>query len=515
MLDCKSYELNQGIDTMNIDELIDYVNNELSLLKPRPGKELTTYRVCLEIIAKCHKLLDRVQLNQESIEDFVTPIRYYVFDLVDSDDEEKVLTRVKNWQKASRGNPKGFFTENIDAINGVTGYEVKGEFTYYAYDSFSLSSEQWRALKESKIIAKQHDSLIFDLDLYLQTTEQLLLSDNPYEQLGGLIASLGRRPTELFNPNSFELVDGHTHTFKFNGQLKTKKDIVDSYEIGTIFEASNLFEIWQSAINNVEIQSKLELINQLFEDDDIKKHEMIDDRFNAIINKVVKEHYQFIPIPLALQTEQTGVTCRILRRCYSTIIVSRECSIGDIRKCLDYYSMLLGHTNNDSTTKGYLDYTLFDLNDMFFSLDIPNFDINLSLDNRKKLYFLMEESGDDVNDLMSKMITCYELNKVKTIIFSDTPWQVLKGSNTPKSGNEKVARAVKAIIEHNECQGEHELTYCITSRAVMDLTGSRHSVVKAYFDEYSDIINAHNDKYDLTPVHNRGKRAISEVVIIN
>lgn len=500
---------------MNIDELIEYVNLELSLLKPIPGKELSTYKECLEIIAKSHQLLNRDELNQDTIEDFVTPVRYYIFDLVDSDDEEKVLTRVKNWQKASRGNPKGYFAENIEAINGITGYEAKGEFTYYAYDSFSLNSEQWRALKESKIVAKQHDSLTFDLDLYLQITEKLLLSDNPYEQLGGLIASLGRRPTELFNPNSFELVDGHTHTFKFNGQLKTKKELVESYEIGTVFEASNLFEIWQSAINNEEIQSKLELINQLFEDDDIKKHEMIDDRFNAIINRIVKEHYQFIPIPLALQSDQTGVTCRILRRCYATIIVSRECAIGDIRKCLDYYSKLLGHTNNDSTTKGYLDYSLFDFSNMFFSLEVPNFDINLNLDNRKKLHSLMSESGDDINDLMAKMIACYELNKPKTITFTDTPWEELKGSNTPKSGNEKVARAVNAIIQHNECQGEQELRYCITARAIMDLTGSRHSVVKAYFDEYGEIIDAHNDKYELTPVHNRGKIPVSEVVIID
>lgn len=500
---------------MNINEVIEYLNNELSLLKPRQGKELTTYKECLEIIAKGHKLLDRELLNQESIEDFVTPVRHYVFGLVDSDDEEKILTRVKSWQRSSRGNPKGYFAEKIEAINGVTGYEAKGEFTYYAYDSFSLSSEQWRALKELKIEAKQHDSLSFDLDLYLQTTEKLLLSDNPYEQLGGLIASLGRRPTELFNQNSFELVDGHTHSFKFNGQLKTKREIVDSYEIGTLFEASNLIEIWQSAINNEEIKSKLELINQLFEDDDIKKHEMIDDRFNAIINRIVKEHYQFIPIPLALKSDQTGVTCRILRRCYATIIVSRECPIGDIRKCLDYYSKLLGHTNNDSTTKGYLDYSLFDYSNMFFSLEIPNFDINLNLDNRKKLYSLMAESGDDINDLMAKMIACYEQHKPKKINFSDIPWEELKTSNTPRSGNEKVARAVKAIIEHNESQGEQELRYCITARAVMDLTGSRHSVVKAYFDEYGEIIDAHNDKYELSPVHNRGKTAISEVVIIN
>jgi hypothetical protein len=49
----------------------------------------------------------------------------------------------------------------------------------------------------------------------------------------------------------------------------------------------------------------------------------------------------------------------------------------------------------------------------------------------------------------------------------------------------------------------------------MDLTGSRHSVVKAYLDEYGDLIKAHNDKYELYPVHNRGKTPISEVVIIN
>jgi hypothetical protein len=502
---------------MTLQELLEYINLELLQIKSAGVSEAQKYRDCCDLIVKAHKLIDSNLLNEESIKSFVTPFKKFVWDmsrnLPKNDDDIKIIGSIKGWQRERTSKVTEKFSA-IQQINGITGKALKDGFSYFAVINFVLNEHQWKFYNDAKKEEKRiYPPLDFDLDTYMQVTEQLLLSDNVYEQLAGLTASLGRRPTELFSEN-FSLVEGETHSMFFSGQLKTKKDNPDSYKIPTLFDAVDLLEIAETVINHNEVKEKLDLINQLCQDDETKKHELIDDRFNHRLNKVVKEKFSFIPIPTRLKDTQTEVTCKILRCCYATIMVSRECDKNNHFACVEYWGQILGHTSSEAT-RNYSYFRTFDYANMFYNLEVPSFDINLNLDNRKKLHSLMSESGDDINDLMAKMIACYELNKVKTITFSDTPWQVLKGSNTPKSGNEKVARAVQAIIEHNECQAEQELRYCITARAIMDLTGSRHSVVKSYLDEYGDLIEAHNDKYELTPVHNRGKTPISEVVIIN
>jgi hypothetical protein len=496
---------------MNLQDVLNHVEQKLEVIENTKISNLGKYKLCRDLIVECHTLIDFELLSEASINEFVTPVRCYVFDMAGGS-----LTRVKDWQKANRGDIKNYFSEKIEKIDNVTGYRSNNDFIYFAFNAITLTTEQWNKLKTEKIIAKQHDSLNFDLDDYLQVTENLLLSDNVYERLSGLVASLGRRPTELFNSKSFELVDGKTHTLLFHGQLKTKKDIPQSFEIGTLFEADYLFDIWQNILDDDDINQKLETINDLFgDDDDIKKHELIDDRFNAILNRIIKEKYQFIPIPIALQNDQNGVTCRVLRRCYATIIVSRDCNIGDVRKCLDYYSELLGHGNNTATTIGYLDYSLFNNSNMFFELEVPNATKNISLENNKKLMALLAESGGDINDLIESMINIYQQNKPKEIVFSNKSWKDLKPSNAPYSGNEKVTRAFNAIVNHNNDQGEKELKYCITARVLMELSGSRHSIVKAFIESNQTIIDAHNEKHGLVPVHNRGKDPVIEVIHIS
>lgn len=280
-----------------------------------------------------------------------------------------------------------------------------------------------------------------------------------------------------------------------------------------MYEAKYIYEIWKSVLINPEIKEKLDLIYQL-EENDIERNELIDDRFNHKLNKIVKEKYAFIPVPTRLEHLFPSVTCRILRHCYGTIMVSREQDTDDLSACIHYFGNIMGHDYNADTTLSYTDYKVFKYEQMKYNLEVPSFNVDLDLNNRKKLYSLMCDTGLDINDLMSKMIDCYEQNKPKQIAFSSQSWYELKGNSAPNSGNEKVLRAVSAIMAHNDSQGEKELKYCLTARAVMDLTGSRHSIVKRFFDDNHAMIEGHNNTHDLTPVHNRGKMSISEAIII-
>jgi hypothetical protein len=118
----------------------------------------------------------------------------------------------------------------------------------------------------------------------------------------------------------------------------------------------------------------------------------------------------------------------------------------------------------------------------------------------------------DISKFKSYLLESVENYYTKNISFSTYEWKNLKGSNAPGSGLEKVTRAVLAIMSHNDNQWKKANKYCLTARAVMDLTGSRHSVVKKYFDDHAEKIDDHNKKNNLAPVHNRGKKPITEVV---
>jgi hypothetical protein len=121
-------------------------------------------------------------------------------------------------------------------------------------------------------------------------------------------------------------------------------------------------------------------------------------------------------------------------------------------------------------------------------------------------------SDIDISRFKSHLLDSVENYLAKITDFSDYAWEDLKGNYAPNSGQEKAARAVMAIMAYNDDQWKTRNKYCITTRAVMDVTGSRHSIVKKFFDDHEEMIDEHNKKHGLRPVDNRGNKPISEVI---
>jgi hypothetical protein len=94
------------------------------------------------------------------------------------------------------------------------------------------------------------------------------------------------------------------------------------------------------------------------------------------------------------------------------------------------------------------------------------------------------------------------------------PSEDLKGKHTPGSAEEKIRRAVKAIMDHNDYKAtSNSDRWFIGVRSIQDLSGCNYAPIKKYVDEKSVMIFDHNAKYGLSNQHNKKhKQQISDVI---
>jgi hypothetical protein len=87
------------------------------------------------------------------------------------------------------------------------------------------------------------------------------------------------------------------------------------------------------------------------------------------------------------------------------------------------------------------------------------------------------------------------------------PSEDLKGKHTPGSAEEKIRRAVKAIMDHNDYKATNNSDrWFIGVRSIQDLSGCNYAPIKKYVDEKSVMIFDHNAKYGLSNQHNKKRK---------
>ncbi len=94
------------------------------------------------------------------------------------------------------------------------------------------------------------------------------------------------------------------------------------------------------------------------------------------------------------------------------------------------------------------------------------------------------------------------------------PSEDLKGKHTPGSAEEKIRRAVKAIMEHNDYRApSNNERWFLGVRSIQDLSGCNYAPIKKYIDDHRTMIFDHNAKYGLSNQHNKKhKQQISDVI---
>ena len=93
--------------------------------------------------------------------------------------------------------------------------------------------------------------------------------------------------------------------------------------------------------------------------------------------------------------------------------------------------------------------------------------------------------------------------------WSQVPSEELKGSQAPGSAEEKIKRAVAAILEWNDGKSAKEM-YRLSEANVRYLSGSRHGTIKTYFATHPELQD--HPSYHFSSQHDRGKTPITEVI---
>ena len=91
----------------------------------------------------------------------------------------------------------------------------------------------------------------------------------------------------------------------------------------------------------------------------------------------------------------------------------------------------------------------------------------------------------------------------------------LKGQKIPGSAEEKIRRAVKAIIDFNDYTApSNNERWFIGIRSIQDLSGCNYVPIKKFLDDYKKMVGDHNSKYDLGSQHNkRHTKKIGEIIM--
>lgn len=433
---------------------------------------------------------------------------------------EKVInTKVKDWIKKARANAHELFKQSLG-----------NEMGDLAYQFFSPNKEQHDSIKEQTQKKNEQPEIVISPDTfnqYVETTKQLLQSDLWDEIAVGILASTGRRVSELFTANNFELIEDKEYSLLFKGQLKKKDENIESYEIGVLFNAIQLKKQYDLMFNDEKVQN---LLAEIDPDSEKKITDQIDDKFNYHINKVVKQYYKFIPINIENTKEHSA---RLLRKVAPSLIFARDCDRDSNRQWLSFYNAFLGHKKEDkgSTTQNYTEYRL----DRDVDVEYYNFNPINSLKQEiarlKKeivrlsqvvsskedtITFLNEKlehetsMRDEKIEQLEEKIEQYKVKREKATnpdkSLEVLSFQELKGMQTPNTLDLKLSRVLESVINYNDfIAPTNKDRFKVTSQLLIKLSGSSPNLVLKWVEKYQTMIDDHNNKYGFSYHQNRGK----------
>ena len=445
-------------------------------------------------------------LDLPYIQECLNCVRTFLLDFADNN-----LDKLRGWYRPDRCNLKGLIQDRFD-----------GDLADFIYSILNLDKDDYNEIKKLKrAVIKNAESVYLDYEKYLETTELLLKSSNWRENYAGLIACLGRRPTEYLSENAFSLLESEEgFDLYFNNQLKKKGSEFESYHLYSIYDSKEIFEIWQHFINHEEVQQKIKECKLSLADSklsvesyQVKLNECLKEKFNHIGNKVIKKYYDWLLVP-----EHLGdLSARCLRHACVTLALSLSQDFTDPKHCEIFCQEFLGHCEDESNvTQAYKDYKLIPgirgLIPTFTKLEIiKQLEEIVSVSTIERLKRTSKDKNIDIDTLLNM---CLEnLESEDTLLDISTNLKKVQGNMQPYSARQKIYLAYKKIVAHNDNPGTiPNNRYAITVRALQDLSGSRHTAIKSFIDEYQDDINAHHNKYDLGTYSNKGKEDITKII---
>ncbi len=98
--------------------------------------------------------------------------------------------------------------------------------------------------------------------------------------------------------------------------------------------------------------------------------------------------------------------------------------------------------------------------------------------------------------------------------YAALPMAELERIKTTEAATERFRRAVDAIIAHNLAQTDPLHLWYINAAIVRDLIGGRNDAVQAYLETRKQEIDAHHERFKLTPKQNRKNMGIADEITV-
>lgn len=423
------------------------------------------------------------------------------------------------------------------AYNGKIHYAWK-----YLKENLEFYKERTtQTLQKSENRLQESEAITLEIvEQYIATATKLISSYDWREVVVGIIALTGRRFGEGMKTAKFEPTS--LYKVRFTGQLKHG---VEDYEMFSLIESHIVAKELDRLRNMPEIKAlKAEDIEQITNDK------------NSTVNNCVKEHFGSF-VPVLPDDKGTGnLSTRSLRYIYAAIAAYW---FKPARKeTLTFYKEQLGHISKTAAFS-YVAYQVCDNEGLPFHsgvnikmldtapVTIEKKEIRLRITEEQKQRFdeLQKEWNLETQaEVMEQLLKYAELgmrkapvatvapSEEKAPVAEETPatkptentqdidlttvsWDDLntKYKTHPGSAEERMRRAVQAIMDYNDYVAtEQSQRWRVTTSILAQLSGSRSDRIKNFFNKHETWINDHNNKWNFTAYHNKGKGDITEVM---
>ncbi|MBW4597788.1 MAG: hypothetical protein KME46_34015 [Brasilonema angustatum HA4187-MV1] len=375
---------------------------------------------------------------------------------------------------------------------------------------------------------------VFNLDLYLKTTLQLLNSNDPYELAVGLIAASGRRPSEIVMLSEFEVSDwiptyikNPEYGVKVIGLAKKREKEVITYT-PLLVPASDFVtrvEYFRSLPEIKGYQVKFQKLLDLGWDKE-SGWKKIEEQAGYELRKVTEFYFGFLP----KIDEGHNRKNILLRACTTKILTLRDYPNVTSKAKITYGGVLAGHIipefkgekvsyhgETSASTLHYDDYEpdsteipfltiehemtakIEETEDMARITELETIIAQLNAQIAEK-DIVIAEKDQKITELEER------INRPRLPQMEVTEMDYERLSNTRKTGSaeEKLNRAWQAVIAYNDNTPEYKINP--TNKVLRELTGVNGQAVTKWLEAHSDEAISHRDKHGMDEYYNNRYR---------
>jgi integrase len=461
----------------------------------------------------------------------------------------QIRNAIKAWQTTAELNESNSYPQQTK--NGIVQQHYALLFMNYSRETHTTRKQPTEDKKNQQ---RRNLSPINCLDRYLETIDKLLDSPDYRELAVGLIASTGRRMSEILSTAAFT----QTGQFEadFEGQLKAKGE-QRRYSALTLVES---FKVVDGLLRLRRMAEIKEMKNWNLAE--------IDSGKNSTVNSKVKEHFGELISP---PHGEKVLSSKNLRASYAAIAIYLFCPSNHSESL--FIKERLGHTS-DATASNYEDYQVVDATGKAVvrsawvkrtneeitkpKQTMINTRVRMTvaakeiIDNQEFLPYPDQTSRIEELVRLAKVGKQFEEGKLlkevvkvveevkkpvevarenqqapdevkpveemkSTVVaarFEEMSNEELRGCQAPGSALEKIRRSVNAIKAYNESQAEKKYQWAINVSTLEDLSGCHSKAVRDYLDSDEGRLQVldYNLEKGFGFQQNRGKGKITNFV---